>query len=67
MSEAPRYPNHECACDDADLSQATHPVVSPSGHWVQIPCGFGHRRTVPRARWEAELQRRAAAERRASC
>lgn len=56
--DVPCYPGHVCACADSDLSQATHPVVSPNGLWVQITCGEGHRRSVPRERWEAELARR---------
>ena len=58
MDGAQRYPNHVCACTDDDLSQATHPVVSDNGLCVQITCGAGHQRSIPRARWEAELQRR---------
>ena len=58
MSDEPRYPDHACACEDADLSQASHPVYSPNGWWVQITCGEGHRRSIPRQRWEAELHRR---------
>lgn len=53
-----RYPNHTCACDDDDLSQAKHPVYSDNGLWVEIVCGEGHRRSIPRARWEEELKRR---------
>ena len=56
--DSQRYPHHLCACADDDLSLATHPVVSDNGVWVQITCGAGHRRAVPRARWEAELARR---------
>jgi hypothetical protein len=62
--ETSRYPNHQCACEDEDLSLAAHPIYSPNGLWVQITCGWGHRRSVPRARWEQELQRRDAASRR---
>ena len=61
MSTDPqRYPNHLCECDDTDLSQATHPVLSPNGFWVQITCGEGHRRSIPKTTWEAELRRRQA-------
>lgn len=62
MTEDRRYPHHVCACDDADLSQAYNPVISRNGQWVQISCGAGHYRAIPRARWEAELQRREAAQ-----
>jgi hypothetical protein len=58
MSESEQSPAHVCACADTDLSTATHPVISPNGQWVQISCGWGHRRSVPRAVWEAEERRR---------
>jgi hypothetical protein len=62
--ENSRYPNHQCACEHEDLSLASHPVYSPNGLWVQITCGVGHRRSVSRARWEQEVERRASAPRR---
>jgi hypothetical protein len=54
-------PDHTCACADTDLQQATNPVVSANGWWVEITCGVGHRRRIPRARWEAEVARRSPA------
>lgn len=51
-------PNHPCECEDKDLSTASHPVISPNGLWVQITCGYGHRWSVTRKVWEAELARR---------
>jgi len=58
MSRMPRYPNHRCECEENDLSQAYHPVVSENGLWVHISCGAGHRRSVTRERWDAEVARR---------
>jgi hypothetical protein len=58
MDEARQYPNHVCACMDRDLSRADHPILTDDGRKVMVTCGHGHRRVIPRWRWETELQRR---------
>jgi len=53
-----RYPNHDCACDDTDLSLAQAIGDWRDGSKVLITCGKGHRRAISRALWETELERR---------
>lgn len=52
------YPDHVCACADDDLSQASMPLSTPDGRFVDISCGLGHRRRVTLRAWDAEMARR---------
>lgn len=56
-----RYPHHECSCDDTDLSLAQAKGRWPDGSHIILTCGQGHMRSIPKERWEQELQRRCAA------